>query len=102
MRFIKPSTLVKWAKAHSAAAPALLHWSEVARKAKWKTLAEVRRDFPQADLVKVESKKPVIVFNIAGNKFRLICAIHFNAGRVYLLDFLTHADYSKDTWKDHL
>lgn len=102
MRLIKPSTLVQWAKQHSAAAPALFHWFEITRKAQWRTLTDARRDFPHADLVKVESKKPVIVFNISGNKFRLICAIHFNAGRVYLLDFLTHAEYSKDTWKDHL
>jgi mRNA interferase HigB len=102
MRIIKPSTLVQWAKRHSAAAPALLHWFEITRKATWKTLADVRRDFPHADLVRVESLKPVLVFNIAGNKFRLICAAHFNKGRVYLLDFLTHADYSKDAWKRRL
>jgi len=72
MRIIKPSTLVQWAKRHSVAAPALLHWFEITRKATWKTLADVRRDFPHADLVRVESLKPVLVFNVAGNKFRLI------------------------------
>ncbi len=102
MRIIKPSTLVTWAKLHSVATPALLHWAEITGKAAWKSLTDVRRDFPHADMVKVESKRPVVVFNISGNKFRLIAAIHFNKGRLYLLDFLTHADYSKDTWKDSL
>ena len=102
MRIIKPSTLVHWASRHSGAAPALLHWYETARKAGWKTLTEIRRDFPHADMVKVESLKPVFVFNIAGNKFRLICAVHFNKDRLYLLDFLTHAEYDKEAWKRRL
>jgi mRNA interferase HigB len=102
MRIIKPSTLTQWAKQHSNAAPALLHWYEIAREAKWQTLTDIRSDLPHADVVKVESKKPVTIFNIAGNNFRLITAIHFNTGRVFLLDFITHADYSKDTWKNRL
>ena len=102
MRIIKPSTLTQWAERHGAAAPSLLHWYEAVHKVDWKTFGELRRDFPHADMVKVESLKPVIVFNVAGNKFRLICAVHFNKGRVYLLDFLTHADYDKDAWKRRL
>ncbi|MDB6119702.1 MAG: hypothetical protein JWO08_3483 [Verrucomicrobiaceae bacterium] len=102
MRIIKPSAIGDWAKRHSAAIPALLHWYEVGRKATWKTLTDVRRDFPHADIVKVDSLKPVVVFNVGGNNFRLITAVHFDKGRVYLLDFLTHADYDKDVWKRHL
>ena len=53
-------------------------------------------------MVRVESGKPVLVFNIAGNSFRLIAAVHFNTGRVFLLDFLSHAEYSKNVWKKRL
>jgi len=102
MRIIKPSTLVEWAGHHADAAPSLLRWFEIASKAQWKSLSDVRRDFPNADMVRVGSLKPVIVFNIAGNKFRLIAAIHFNKGRLFLLDILSHADYSKDIWKNRL
>lgn len=102
MRIIKPSALADWAERHSASAPALRHWFEVAAKAKWASLADVRRQFPHADMVKVGSLKPVVVFNIGGNNFRLIAAVHFNKGRIYLLDFLTHAEYDKDAWKEHL
>ena len=99
MRIIKPSSLTEWARTYRGAAPALLHWLEVASKANWQSLAEVRRDFPHADAVRVGSLKPVTIFNVAGNNFRLITAIHYNGGRVYLLDFLTHSDYSKGAWK---
>lgn len=99
MRIIKPSSLSAWAKAHSGTDPALLHWLEVASRAKWHSLTEVRRDFPHADQVRVGSLKPVTIFNLAGNNFRLITAIHYNAGRVYPLDFMTHAQYSEGSRK---
>lgn len=77
-------------------------WLVRTSAAQWSTLIDVRKTFPSADSVLVASGRPVIVFNIAGNRFRLIAAIHFNTKLVYVLLFLTHADYSKNTWKDHL
>jgi mRNA interferase HigB len=44
----------------------------------------------------------VVVFNIGGNKYRLITAIHYNRGLVFTLMVLTHAEYGKDEWKDVL
>ena len=102
MRIIKPSTLTAWAALHANAVPALLHWYETALAVRWQSLADARRDFPHADMVRVGSLRPVIVFNLAGGKLRLIAAIHFNNGRVLLLDFLTHAEYSKPGWKNRL
>jgi mRNA interferase HigB len=39
------------------------------------------------------------VFNIAGNTYRLIAAIHFNRGRVYVRHVLTHQEYRRGAWK---
>jgi len=39
------------------------------------------------------------LFNIGGNKFRLIDAIHFNRQKLYIRDVLTHAEYDKERWK---
>ena len=44
----------------------------------------------------------MIVFNVGGNKYRLIVAIHYNVGLVFVLRTLTHAEYSKGTWKESL
>ena len=41
----------------------------------------------------------MIVINICGNRFRLIAAIHFNRGKVYIRHVLTHADYDRGDWK---
>ena len=40
-----------------------------------------------------------IVFNIGGNKYRLITSVHFNRGKVYIRHLLTHRDYERETWK---
>ena len=102
MRIIKPSRLLEFAEEHPRAAPSLLHWLEVAKEAEWRNLAATRRNFPHADEVRVASLKPVTIFNVSGNAFRLITAIHYNTGIVFILDFLTHADYDKDRWKSRL
>lgn len=68
----------------------------------WACLDDVRATFPHADLVKVQSGRKVVVFNIAGNRFRLVTAIHFNLGKVFVLRFMSHADYSRDRWKEQL
>lgn len=102
MRIIKPGTVREWMREHPASKPNLEGWLALIKAAKWRNLAELKRTFPSADQVTTESKRQVLVFNIAGNKFRLIAAVHFNTGIVFALDFLTHAEYSKNRWKDQL
>ena len=63
---------------------------------------DTRKTFPHADQVKVKSGKTVTIFNVCGNEFRLITAIHYDHQKVFVLDFLTHAEYSKNTWKNLL
>ncbi len=62
----------------------------------------VRRDFPSADGVPVGGGEMVIVFNIGGNKYRLVTAIHYNTGILYTLRVPTHADYNRGRWKHQL
>jgi mRNA interferase HigB len=58
--------------------------------------------YPHADAVTVASGRTVVVFNIRGNRYRLVTAIHYNRQLVYTLRFMTHAEYSKNRWKDML
>ena len=55
---------------------------------------ELRATFPSADKV-----GDLIVFNIGGNKYRLIASIHFNRGKVYARHVLTHGEYEKGAWE---
>jgi mRNA-degrading endonuclease HigB of HigAB toxin-antitoxin module len=72
------------------------------RLEEFRHFADLRRCFRSADQVRVRSEKVVAVFNIHGNAFRLICAIHYNTRKVFLLRLLPHAEYSKNGWKEEL
>ena len=102
MRLITEPFLRKAAKAYPQAASWISAFVDIARAAKWKNLIDVRKQYPPADAVVVGSKRTVFIFNVAGNKYRLIAAIHFNTQIVFTLQFLTLAEYSKDTWKNEL
>ncbi|MBI3020406.1 MAG: type II toxin-antitoxin system HigB family toxin [Candidatus Omnitrophica bacterium] len=73
----------------------LTAWHREMRSGKYTTFHELRAVFPKAD--KVGNK---IVFNVGGNKYRLIAAIHFNRGKVFVRHVLTHKEYDEGKWKD--
>ena len=102
MRVITRKRLRAFAQNHPDAAGALQKWYRLVREAQWENLLDVRRVYPHADMVTVGSGNSVTVFNICGNKYRLITAIHYNRQRVYILVLLRHAEYSKNFWKDRL
>jgi mRNA interferase HigB len=102
MRIIKRALLVEFGERFLDAAEPLDRWYRIALRARWRNLSETRIDFPHADAVIVASGKPVTVFNIAGNKYRLITAIHYNREIVYTLRAMTHAEYSRGKWKGQL
>lgn len=77
-------------------------WFRIARTVNWKHFTEVRRTYSSADQVSVASGNTVTVFNVGGNKVRLVTAIHFNTQTVYILRVLTHQEYDKEAWKRRL
>ena len=102
MNVITRKRIVEFAKRHRDAAGPLNMWYRTARRAHWHDLQDVRVTFPHADAVEVNSGNTVTVFNIGGNKYRLVAAIHYNRQRVYILLLMTHAEYGKDNWKKSL
>jgi mRNA interferase HigB len=102
VRILKESTLTAFAARYPQAATNLEAWRRVMRQEQFRHFADLRRAFRSADQVRVASGNPVVVFDICGNSYRRICAIHYNTGKVFLLRFLTHGEYDKDRWKDEL
>lgn len=94
MRIIAKSRLMALATAHSDCVAQATAWYNIASKAAWHNLAEVRQTFPHADPVGDKT-----VFNIKGNAYRLIVYIRYDLGIIYIKDLLTHAEYNKGTWK---
>jgi mRNA interferase HigB len=82
---------------YADARTALQVWLETAKEAEWKSLEDIRRAFPATDML-----GPLAIFNIKGNTYRLIVRMVFSARKIYVKEFLTHAEYSKDRWKKWL
>ena len=102
MRIISRRRIRDWSATYPDAKQALLRWYDITADAEWDDIQELRRTFPSADAVIVGSERIATVFNIRGNNYRLITAIHYNTERVYVLRFLTHRDYDQGDWKDKL
>jgi mRNA interferase HigB len=95
MRIITRSTLKKFYALHPKSESGLEHWYKQTNEADWKSLQDIRKIFPSADLV-----DDFIVFNICGNSYRLITRIRFHSKKVFIRNVLTHADYDKNRWKN--
>ncbi len=102
MKIIKRATLAAYRKRNPQAQSGLLYWHKLAKKARWTCLQDVRATLPHADAVRVRSGRTVVVFNVAGNRYRLITAIHYNRQLAFTLMVLTHAEYDREKWKDAL
>jgi len=73
---------------------ALARWFKIVQQTDFDSFDALRATFPSADKV-----GELIVFNISGNKYRLITSIHFNRRKVYIRDVLTHSEYNRGEWK---
>ena len=74
---------------------ALATWYRQMKKVDFASIDEIRKFFPTADRV-----GKLTVFNIGGNKVRLIAAVHYNRRKVYIRAVLTHAEYDEGNWKE--
>lgn len=74
---------------------ALDGWLKVIKDNEFWNFAELKATFNSVDKV-----DDLIVFNIGGNKLRLIASIHFNRQKLYIRHILTHKEYDKDKWKE--
>lgn len=94
MNIITRSRLAQFGENHPDAESSLKLWYTLAKRAAWKNLADVKQTFPHADQV-----GRLTVFNIGGNKYRLIVRMEYARQAVYVRHILTHAEYNKERWK---
>lgn len=94
MHIITRKRLADFARIHPESRTALQHWFTIVRKTDYASFADLRKTFPSADQV-----DRFTVFNIGGNKFRLIAAIHYNRNKLYIRHILTHSEYDRSTWR---
>ena len=94
MHIISRKALRQFWEKHPDSQSPLSRWYQVVNKSEFTRFDELRATFPSVDKV-----GNLIVFNIGGNKYRLIASIHFNRGKVYIRHVLTHSEYNRGAWK---
>jgi len=100
MRVISLKRLRDFWELHSGAEAPLREWYATTLAAEWESLMDVRQTYPHADGVQNDDEETLTVFNIGGNKYRLIVRIRYNYELVNVRHVLTHAEYDKGNWKE--
>ena len=109
MQIIAGQKLTEFAQRHPTSRPGLFRWLELVEQRDFSSINELRETFPHADLVKKETpaqprqqvpysnrETTFTVFNIGGNKARLIAIMRYESRQVVIHEVLTHAEY--DAW----
>lgn len=94
MHIITRSRLLEFWEKHPDSETSLRLWYKLTDTANWEKFVEVREVFSAADQV-----ENFTIFNIGGNKYRLIVFIDYTSKKVFIRHILTHAEYDKNDWK---
>ncbi len=99
MHVLARSTIARFSQEHADARDWLAKWWEVASKAHWTNLEDVRATYATADQI-----GGCLIFDCKGNDYRLVVQVSYRnehtGGTLFVKHFMTHAEYSKDRWKD--
>jgi mRNA interferase HigB len=95
LRIISKRRLREFWEDNPDAESPLRFWHSVSKRVIWGNPAEMKRDFPSADVV-----GKCTVFDIKGNDYRLIVKIEYAKQTIYIKHVLSHKEYGKEKWKD--
>ena len=94
MRVISKKKVSDFIEDNLESKASLENWYRIVSKSVFGNFSDLRLTFQSADQVSA-----LTVFNISGNKFRLIAAIHYNRQILYVREILSHAEYNKNKWR---
>ncbi len=89
MRIIAKTRLFALAEQHGDRVEQVRTWHNTVKKARWRNLSDVRQAYRHADVVGDKT-----VFNIKGNDYRLIVAIRYDTGIIYIKDLLIYQGFA--------
>jgi len=68
-------------------------WLTIASTSNWKSLHELRLTWRNTD-----STKGLTIFNIKGNKYRLIAIVNYGSHTMIVKELITHSEYNEKEW----
>lgn len=84
----------EFARRHQTARRPLARWKTLVEAATWEKLPDIRSTFPTAD--KARGSKSLYIFDIGGNKYRLVALVEIVGQEVVIDRIMTHSEY--DRW----
>jgi mRNA interferase HigB len=102
MRVISLKRLPEFWERYPDAELPLRVWYKAATRASWRSIADVRKAYPQADAVLLDCKILVTIFNIRGNNYRLATRIDYDHYQIYVKRVMTHREYSDNRWQEKI
>ncbi len=91
MVIIAKSALIRYIAKHNDTLVPLMEWYDIVTEVDWASFSDVKNTFNSADYVGNER----VVFNIKGNRYRLVAAVIYSIRTVYIKFIGTHAEYDK-------
>ena len=93
MRILGQAVAARFAGKHAASRKPLQRFLAIARNADWRHFPAVKRTFPSTDLGKQSGR---LIFDIGGNKYRLIASMDFKEQMLVIERVLTHEEYNRE------
>jgi mRNA interferase HigB len=93
MKVYGEAEIAEFSRKYAASRKPLQRFLAVAREAEWPHFPAVRRTFPSADYAPATG---TIIFDIGGNKYRLIARVDFDERALYIERVLTHGQYDRE------
>ena len=97
MHIISRKMIRNFCEIHPEAQTAMDRWYQLVKKTDFESFTALKRLFSSADQV-----QNFIIFNVGGNKYRIITFIKYPAKQIYIRYILTHKEYDKEKWKKDL
>lgn len=92
MRVAGLQTLQKFARKHADARKPLSRFLEAAKEGAWRHLPDLQASFSDAEYI---ADSGTVIFNIGGNKYRLVAAVDFEAQFLVIVSVFTHTEYDR-------
>lgn len=94
MRILSRRALLEFSRQHPDAYEELEQWFRNVKRARWQNFVDLRGTYADADVVGERT-----VFNIRGNRYRLIARVNYRKQTLFILHVLTHKEYDRGKWK---
>ena len=74
-------------------------WFKIARKAHWRNFQDAKATFGQTDVATGDNRRTVTIFDIGGNKYRIVAHVDYSRQTVKIEAIMDHKEYDKGLWK---